>query len=279
MPRQLRIEYPGAIYHVMSQGDRRDDIYFDDVDRQDFLKTLAEACQKTDWQVHAYCLLRNHFHLVVETPNANLSEGMHWLLGTYTGRLNRRHQQTGQVFSGRYKALVVDGSGNGYLKTVCDYVHLNPVRAGLLGSGERLLSYPWSSLGWYLAVPKHRPGWLRADRLLGEHGFPEDTAANREEFERRLELRRLEEVDEESLQLLRRGWCLGSAEFRGRMLELLEQGLGEHPSGEHRLESADAKAGRIMKEELARRGWRPEDLARRRKSDPEKLAIAARMRK
>jgi REP element-mobilizing transposase RayT len=94
MPRQLRIEYPGVIYHVMSRGDRRDDIYFDDVDRQDFLKTLAEACQKTDWQVHAYCLLRNHFHLVVETPNANLSEGMHWLLGTYTGRLNRRHQQT-----------------------------------------------------------------------------------------------------------------------------------------------------------------------------------------
>jgi hypothetical protein len=134
-------------------------------------------------------------------------------------------------------------------------------------------------LGWYLAVPKHRPGWLRADRLLGEHGLPEDTAANREEFERRLEVRRREEVDEESFQPLRRGWCLGSAEFRGRMLELLEQGLGEPPRGEQRLESAEAKAGRIMKEELARRGWTPEGLARRRKSDPEKLTIAARLRK
>ena len=70
MPRKIRVEYPGAIYHVMSRGDRREDIYVDDVDRQDFLKTLAEACQKTDWQVHAYCLMSNHFHLLVETPNA-----------------------------------------------------------------------------------------------------------------------------------------------------------------------------------------------------------------
>jgi REP element-mobilizing transposase RayT len=125
------------------------------VDRQDFLKTLAEAVQKADWQVHAYCLMGNHFHLVVETPNGNLIDGMHWLLSTYTIRLNQRHQQTGHVFSGRYKAVVVDGSGNGYLKTACDYVHLNPVRAGLLKDEERLLSYPWSSLIWYVTAKQH----------------------------------------------------------------------------------------------------------------------------
>jgi REP element-mobilizing transposase RayT len=123
MPRQLRIDYPGAIQHVMSRGDRRENIYHDDVDRPDFLKTLAETCQKTDWQVHAYCLMSNHFHVVLETPNANLVEGMHWLLSTYTMRLNRRQETPGHVFSGRYKALVVEGSGSGYLKTVCDYVH------------------------------------------------------------------------------------------------------------------------------------------------------------
>ena len=128
MPRKPRVQYPGAIYHVVSRGDRREDIFLNDVDRQDFLKTLAEACGKTGWQVHAYCLIRNHFHLVVETPNANLVAGMSWLLSTYTIRLNRRQQLFGHVFSGRYKALLVDGSG-GYLKTVCDYVHLNPVRA------------------------------------------------------------------------------------------------------------------------------------------------------
>ena len=78
MRRAMRVEYPGAIYHVMDRGDRREDIFINDVDRQDFLKTLAEACQKTAWQVHAYCLMRNHFHLVLETPNANLVEGMRW---------------------------------------------------------------------------------------------------------------------------------------------------------------------------------------------------------
>jgi REP element-mobilizing transposase RayT len=100
------VEYPGAIYHVMSRGDRREEIFLDEVDRQDFLKTLAEACQKTGWQVPAYCLMRNHFHLVVETPNANLIAGMRWLLSAYTIGLNHRHQLSGHVFSGRYKAFV-----------------------------------------------------------------------------------------------------------------------------------------------------------------------------
>src|SRR2546425_8376116 len=115
MPRKLRVEYPGAVYHVMSRGDRRENIFLDDVDRQDFLKTLAEACQKTGWQVHAYCLMRNHYHLVLETPNGNLVAGMAWLQSTYTIRLNHRHKLIGHVLSGRYKAQLVEGSGNGYL--------------------------------------------------------------------------------------------------------------------------------------------------------------------
>src|SRR5512138_684624 len=123
MPRKMRVQYPGAIYHVMSRGDRREDIFLTDVDRQDFLKTLAEACAKTGWQVHAFCLMGNHFHLVVETPQANLVAGMKWMLGTYTMRFNRRHGLSGHLFAGRYKSLLVDGSGNGYLRTVCDYVH------------------------------------------------------------------------------------------------------------------------------------------------------------
>ena len=279
MPRQLRIDYPGAIHHVMSRGDRRENIYHDDVDRQDFLKTLAETCQKTDWQVHAYCLMSNHFHLVLETPNASLVEGMHWLLSTYTIRLNRRHETPGHVFSGRYRALVVEGDGSGYLKTVCDYVHLNPVRAKLVRPEERLLSYPWSSLGWYLAVPGHRPGWLRADRLLGEHGIGRDTAEGRLEFERRMEARRLAEADEETLKGLRRGWCFGSAGFRQRMLEEIEKLEGESVGGGLREETATNKAERIVAEELKRLQWTEQDLGRRRKSDPGKLRIAARLRR
>ncbi len=97
MPRTMRVQYPGAIYHIMNRGDRRENIFVDDVDRQDFLKTLAEACQKTSWQMHAYCLMKNHFHLVVETPNANLVEGMRWFLSAYTIRLNHRQKLFGPV--------------------------------------------------------------------------------------------------------------------------------------------------------------------------------------
>ena len=131
MARKLRIQYAGAVYHVMNRGDRREAIFEDGQDRQRFLETVSEACQKTAWQVHAYCLMRNHFHLVIETPQANLVEGMKWLLGVYTKRFNIRHKCGGHLFAGRYNALVVEASGDGYLRTVCDYVHLNPVRAGV----------------------------------------------------------------------------------------------------------------------------------------------------
>jgi len=279
MPRQLRIQYPGAMYHLMSRGNRRDDIFLDDVDRHDFLKTLAEACQKTGWQVHAYCLMRNHYHLVLETPNANLVAGMAWLQSTYTIRLNHRHQLIGHVLSGRYKAQLVEGSGNGYLRTACDYVHLNPVRAQLLKPEERLLAYPWSSLGYYLAAPEHRPNWVRVDRLLGEHGLPGDTPAAGQEFERRMEARRLEPGDQAGLQALRRGWLLGSQEFRDQMLEQIDDKIGEHHFGKLRLETAEAKAEGIITEELGRLNWKEADLLSRRKSDPDKLAIATRLRR
>ena len=135
MPRMLRVEYPGAIYHLMSRGDRREDIFYDEVDRHDFLKTLAEAGGKADFQVHAYCLMPNHFHLVTETPNGNLVAGMQWLLSSYTLRLNHRRKLTGHVFSGRYKAILVDGSVVDYLKTVCDPLGLDP--SGLGAAQER----------------------------------------------------------------------------------------------------------------------------------------------
>ena len=130
MPRKLRMEYRGAIYHVMNRGDRREDIFRDDPDRQRFLGALGEACQKTRWEAHAYCLMGNHFHLVAETPDANLVAGMKWLLGVYTKRFNIRHKGCGHLFAGRYKALMVDGSGSGCLQTVCDCVRPSLDRVG-----------------------------------------------------------------------------------------------------------------------------------------------------
>ena len=220
------------MYHVMSRANGTGNIFESDVDRQDFVKTLAETCEKAGFEVHAYCLMRNHFHLVVETPNGNLVAGMRWLLSVYTLRFNPRHRRFGHVFSGRYKALIVDGSSHGYLKTVCDYVHLNPVRAKLLRSEQRLLEYPWSSFGLYLAAPAHRPAWLRVDRLLGEHGIPRDDVAGRERFEERMEKRRAAETDGTEWKAIRRGWCLGPAEFKTTLLEQLEGRLGQHHSGE-----------------------------------------------
>ena len=190
MARKLRLEYAGAIYHLMSRGDRREPIFKDDSDRDRFLETLGEACLKTGWQVHAYCLMPNHFHLVVETPQANLVAGMKWFLGVYTSRFNRRHKLFGHLFSGRYKSLIVDGSGNGYLKTVCDYVHLNPVRAGLIGTDRRLETYRWSSYPLYLQAPSRRPPWLRTERLFGEWSVAADRASGRRMFAARMQARR-----------------------------------------------------------------------------------------
>jgi REP element-mobilizing transposase RayT len=159
MARKLRVEYAGAIYHVMNRGDRRELIFIDDVDRQRFVETLGEVCAKTGWQVHAYVLMPNHFHWVVETPQPNLVAGMKWLQGTDTSRFNRRYKLFGQLFSGRYKSLILDGSGSGYLKSVGDYVHLNPARAKLVMADAPLKSFAWSSRPAYLLARSKRPAW------------------------------------------------------------------------------------------------------------------------
>jgi len=182
----------------MSRGDHGDPLFEDDRDRERFVETLGEAALKTGWQVHAYCLMSNHFHLVVETPQGNLAAGMKWLLGTYTGRFNRRHKLFGHLFSGRYKSLVVDGRGTGYLKTVCDYVHLNPVRAKLIGPEQKLGAYRWSSYRAYLWPARRRPKWLRVDRLLGEYRVPKDSAAGRRYFAEAMEARRQGEKNRSS---------------------------------------------------------------------------------
>jgi REP element-mobilizing transposase RayT len=276
MARKLRIQFPGAIYHVLSRGNHREDIFRDDTDREFFLKTLADTCAKTGWQVHAFCLMPNHFHLVVETPQPNLVAGMKWFLGTYTARYNRRHKLTGHVFAGRYKSLLVGGEG-GYLRTVCDYVHLNPARAKLLAPEAPLRSYRWSSFSLTLLPPGQRPGWLRIDRLFGECGIPTDTAAGRQPFERRLEARRHQESEEE-FRSVREGWCLGDDKFREELLAKVEGGAGRSHYGEEIQEASEAKAARIIDEELRRAVWSEADLKLRKKGHPSKIRMALRLR-
>ena len=277
MARQLRIQYPGAIYHVMSRGDRREAIFADDQDRLLFLKTLGQACAKTDWQVHAFCLMGNHFHLVLETPQANLVAGMQWFLGTYTSRFNRRHKLFGHLFSGRYKSLIVDGSENGYLRSVCDYVHLNPVRAKLLTPQQRLKEYRWSSYPEYLKAAPKRPLWLRVDRLWGEMRIPKDSEAGRRQFELNMEQRREQETPQ-PWKGLRRGWCFGDESFRKELLAQVHEQAAAFPFGAERQESAEEKAHRLVAEELKKLGWGEKDLPEHRKGDPKKVKMARQLR-
>jgi REP-associated tyrosine transposase len=140
MARPLRIEFPGAIYHVMSRGNAKQDIYLDDHDRRRFLETLWEVCERSDWQVWAYCLMPNHYHLLLQTALPNLSRGMHDLNGSYSIAFNGRHQRVGHLFQGRFRALLVDRDG--YFFELSRYIVLNPVRSGLCDRPE---GWRWSS--------------------------------------------------------------------------------------------------------------------------------------
>ena len=277
MARQLRIQYEGAIYHLLSRGDRREEIFRDDLDRKSFLETLGAVCQKSGWQVHAYCLMSNHFHLVVETPQANLVVGMKWLLGTYTMRFNRRHKLSGHLFAGRYKSLLVDEASLGYLRTVCDYVHLNPARAGLLSNGERLQKYRWSSYPSYRRGKQEREPWLRCDRLFGEHGLRKESRQCRLEFSRRMEQRRVEPNDP-STERLRRGWSFGGPDFIARLLDRMPDSVSEHHHGRERSQTDEQRAEAIILGRLQELGWAKTELGARRKSDPQKVALARELR-
>jgi REP element-mobilizing transposase RayT len=160
MARPLRIEFPGALYHITTRGDRHEAIYADDDDREAFLQRLGQVVRDFNWICDAYCLMTNHYHLVIETPDGNLSQGMRQLNGVFTQYSNRRHQQTGHLFQGRFKAILVDGDA--YWLELARYVVLNPVRAGMVADpGE----WPWSSHRPMIGRAP-TPKWLAKDRLL-----------------------------------------------------------------------------------------------------------------
>jgi REP element-mobilizing transposase RayT len=166
MARPLRIEFPDALYHVTSRGDRREAIFTDDSDRAQFLTLLGETCERFDAAVLAWCLMGNHYHLVLNTRAANLSQLMRHLNGVYTQRFNRRHGKVGHVFQGRFKAILVDRDA--YLLAVCRYVDLNPVRAGLVAAPQ---DWAWSSCR-ALTGRAQAPPWLDT-RLLHALLVPE----------------------------------------------------------------------------------------------------------
>ncbi len=227
MARSIRIQFVGAYYHVMARGNRREDIFHDDDDRRFFLHTLSQACQRTGWRVHAWVLMRNHYHLFIQTPEPNLVVGMTWFQNALTRRYNVRHRKWGRLFGDRYKAVLVEGENPYHYQTLMDYIHLNPVRARIIRpkAGQSVLDYPWSSIaGGYALVPTKRAKWLAAQSGMKAFGLS-DTTAGRREMVERLDKRAVseeiencgapalaEELDQRASHL-RRGWYWGTQAF------------------------------------------------------------------
>ena len=173
MARPLRLEYPGALYHVTSRGNAKSDIYLDDGDRRIFLRTLGATVTRQHWLLHAFCLMGNHYHLLIETPEPNLSRGMHRLNGAYSQCFNRRHQRVGHVLQGRFTAILVERET--HLLELARYVPLNPVRAGFVSSAE---AWPWSSYRATAGI-EPSPPWLSATAVLEYFGGEAEAARQR----------------------------------------------------------------------------------------------------
>ncbi|MBX9742200.1 MAG: transposase [Chthoniobacterales bacterium] len=268
----------------MNRGNHGEAIFLDDDDRRKFLVTLGETCTKASWQIHAYCLMSNHFHLVIETPKPTLVIGMKWLLSVYTQRFNAKHKKRGHLFAGRYKSLIIDGSDQSYLRRVCDYVHLNPARAHLLQRGKLLESYPWSSFNHYLQLPHQRAPWLRVDRLLGEHGIENDNASGGKTFSRMMNQRYLLEADETKEdkaidKIIKRGWRFGTPQF----VELLHEKVSFTPNKNIHIaaecnETMEVFGKRLIQKKLSELKMNFKSLERLPKTDPLKIELAELLR-
>lgn len=276
MPRKLRLEYAGACYHVTNRGNFRRDLFSSPGAAQAFYRCLDEACTSFGWQVHAFVVMGNHFHLAVETPEPNLSEGMKWLQGTWTQRFNRLRKIVGRPFQGRYGAKHVEPGH--VLAQVAHYIHLNPFQAKLETAGH-LGAYRWSSLAW---LPRRdRPHWLEPSTVLQESGGLADTAAGWRSYSRYLELLAEENhrVREEKFAALTRSWAVGSVAFRAEIRARLKDVRAER----FLILGADRDAVREARKEL----WEEQlrtlaaafrialDRLPRKKSAVEKLTLAA----
>lgn len=285
MPRKIRIQYAGAVYHVMSRGDRREPIFVDTRDHELFLETLREMCQRTGMIVHAYVLMPNHYHLLLETPHAHLITGMKWLQGTYTQRFNGRHKLVGHLFQGRYKALLIDPEEASHFRMVSDYIHLNPIRAGLLDkTNQCLLTYPWSSYPYYIGSRRDQAAWLKVERVLASVTRTDDTVKSRRRYQRYMEKRTKPWINNQpdpDLQRewdsIRRGWYMGDEEFRDRLYELAGKaicGKKRASFAQDGLSAHDEQcAERLLNRGLVVLGLHLENLLAMRKNDKRKQCL------
>lgn len=232
MARQIRIEFEGAYYHVLSRGNNRCDIFKTDTDRADFLELLSELSERFEIEIHAYVLMNNHYHLLIRTIKPNLSKAMQWLGTGYTRRFNLRNRRNGHVFQGRFKNIIIENDA--YLMRLSLYIHRNPLRAGMV---KRLADYKWSSYLYYAYNQKHPP-WLKTDPILSQASSAKD--------KHRVYRNKVQQYSDETESVhenVKFGFILGSQEFIEHIQNtyLSEKPHGELPQLNRMLREADPK--------------------------------------
>ncbi len=215
MPRGPRIEYPGAIYHVINRGNYRSDVFGTAGSAKRFVETLQETVQRFEWELGAYVVMRNHFHLALRTPHPNLSAGMQWLQATFATRFNRMRGERGHLFQGRFKALPLENEG--VWARVAEYVHLNPLRAGIV-ENEHLVKFRWSSLGRFVQGERF-PG-LEATAWLKTLGLS-DCREDWQRYVQKLIERHSSEMGKPlgKRESFSRGWAIGSKDWKRELAQ------------------------------------------------------------
>ena len=262
MARPLRLEYPGAVYHVIARGHGRSSIFRDDRDRGRFLALLGRVAQDEEWEVQAYCLMSNHYHLLIETPRGSLSRGMKAVNGRYAQWLNGRYNRHGQLFEGRFRSVLVQKEK--HLLELIRHVVLNPVRAG---AAERAGDWRWSS---YRATAglERVPGWLQVDWVLSQFARSRRAA--------RIAYRRFVAEGKGSgkaIELLERGPYLGDREFRARVQKLLQRKGPADEIPQRYRRAIGVNLGKIRR--IVAKEWKVEveALSRMRGGDEKRAAI------
>jgi REP element-mobilizing transposase RayT len=273
MPRKLRLEFPGACYHVINRGNYRADIFKTEGARAAFESCLFEACGKSKWVLHAHVVMSNHYHLALETPEGNLVAGMQWLQATFANRFNKLRNERGHLFQGRYKALLVEEGGP--LGQVCHYIHLNPVRAGIV-SAAQLKEYRYSSY-WYLQQTKIRPDFFNPGTALHEAGELADTPAGRRQYGDYLAWQATEGPvgRNKAYVSLSKGWALGTKEFKTALVK--DHSLAADARAWETLgawEIREQQWAERMRECLRKAGKTAVEVQEDRKSAPWKIVIA-----
>ncbi len=276
MARRLRLQFPGAIYHVINRGNYRRDLFASAGAAKSFERALGETCMRFAWRVHAFAAMRNHFHLAVTTPLPNLGDGMHWLQSAFAVRFNRFRSESGHLFQGRYQSPLIENASA--LVKVVDYIHLNPVQAGITPAGQTA-AFRWSSLARFIRDP--RPPWLSASDWLGVLSL-EDSPTGWNRYVEQLQslATHTTEQEEQDFADISRGRPIGTPAWKGTLArEFRHRALELDLPHDEILPLKEARWLAAWEHALADHGIAPKEISATSRAPRWKVEIAAAVRK